>query len=325
MARKTTRKQVNIKMPESLLEALKAKAEAEDATFTDVIVRFCEQGLRMDNQNAHQTATVIDSSLNVIDSRIDSRIADLEARLELRLKQQIESALELELGEKVARTPVETPQDVVESPSPRALPTTLVEPADLPLSTSGADSLQPVNELVETEVGEGTEDRAPEIVSDTPPIPVAAEPQDMGQNKKARSLKSLRGKTRKRFFDELALAFLLAIPLKERKKVNNDLNYFAQLLRERLETGESFTYEIREGRKEKIVVGVIEGWIDAKGVVNQELLESLKNQVLHFSRCRDKNLVEQTLDRFLAEVRERLLALDQVSPPRQGGDNRIWT
>ncbi len=93
MARKTTRKQVNIKMPESLIEALKAKAEAEGDTFTDLVVRFCEQGLRIDNQNAHQPATVINSSLDVIDVHIDSRIADLEARLESKVQEQVQAAL----------------------------------------------------------------------------------------------------------------------------------------------------------------------------------------------------------------------------------------
>jgi hypothetical protein len=88
-----TRKQVNIKMPESLIEALKAKAEAEGDTFTDLVVRFCEQGLGMPNQNAHQSATVINSSLDVIDVHIDSRIADLEARLESKVQEQVQAAL----------------------------------------------------------------------------------------------------------------------------------------------------------------------------------------------------------------------------------------
>lgn len=80
------RKQVNIKMPEHLIETLKAKAEAEDNTFTDLIVRFCEQGLRRDNQNAHQP---VDSNFEVI----DMRIADLEARLESKVKEHVQAAL----------------------------------------------------------------------------------------------------------------------------------------------------------------------------------------------------------------------------------------
>ncbi len=93
MARKTTRKQVNIKMPESLIEALKAKAEAEGDTFTNLVVRFCEQGLGMDNQNAHQTTRWETKDLDVIDVHINSRIADLEVRLESKLKEQVQVAL----------------------------------------------------------------------------------------------------------------------------------------------------------------------------------------------------------------------------------------
>ncbi len=88
-----TRKQVNIKMPESLIEALKAKAEAEGDTFTDLVVRFCEQGLRMDNQKAHTHTRWETKDLDVIDVHIDSRIANLEARLESKLKEQVQVAL----------------------------------------------------------------------------------------------------------------------------------------------------------------------------------------------------------------------------------------
>lgn len=87
-----TRKQVNIKMPESLIEALKAKAEAEGDTFTDLIVHFCEQGLGMPSKKAHQQ---VDSNLEVI----DMRIADLEARLESKVKEQVQVQMQAALGE----------------------------------------------------------------------------------------------------------------------------------------------------------------------------------------------------------------------------------
>ncbi len=89
-----TRKQVNIKMPESLIEALKAKAEAEGETLTDLIVRFCKQGLGIpSSQNAHQTTRWEAKDLDVIDVHINSRIADLEVRLESKLKEQVQAAL----------------------------------------------------------------------------------------------------------------------------------------------------------------------------------------------------------------------------------------
>jgi len=78
-----TKKQINIKMPEPLIEALKTRAEDEGDTFTDLVIRFCEQGLGSDRPVV---------SAEVTPTQIDKRIADKLAPLQKRLE-----ALETEL------------------------------------------------------------------------------------------------------------------------------------------------------------------------------------------------------------------------------------
>jgi len=65
-----TKKQINIKMPQPLIEALKAQAESENVTFTDTIILLCEQGLGMESSSPQATAFPVEPA------QLDERIAD---------------------------------------------------------------------------------------------------------------------------------------------------------------------------------------------------------------------------------------------------------
>lgn len=93
-----TKKQINIKMPEPLIEALKAKAESEKDTFTDLIIRFCEQGLS--NREGERTTTPV-----IAQRQLDERIAETIATQIAPLKERVasvENELHQVLGEAVA-------------------------------------------------------------------------------------------------------------------------------------------------------------------------------------------------------------------------------
>ena len=83
------RKQINIKMPEELIDALKAQAEEEDETFTDLIIRYCEQGL---GKSGSLKATHAISTTQ-LDKRIAAHLAPLQEKI---------AELEAALGEIVA-------------------------------------------------------------------------------------------------------------------------------------------------------------------------------------------------------------------------------
>lgn len=92
-----TKRQINIKMPEPLIEALKAKAESEKDTFTDLIIRFCEQGLSSEGERT--TTPVI--AQRQLDERIAETIATQIAPLKERVA-SVENELHQVLGEAVA-------------------------------------------------------------------------------------------------------------------------------------------------------------------------------------------------------------------------------
>lgn len=83
-----TKRQINIKMPEALIEQLKAKAESLNDTFTDLVIRLCEQGLGSESDRPQTTASPFEPA------QLDERIADQLSPLQERLV-----ALETELGE----------------------------------------------------------------------------------------------------------------------------------------------------------------------------------------------------------------------------------
>ena len=89
------KKQINLKMRESLIEALKARAESENDTFTDLITRACEQYLEGESnvkngQNDRPQTTLAPFEPAQLYECIADQIAPLQKRL---------VALELELGE----------------------------------------------------------------------------------------------------------------------------------------------------------------------------------------------------------------------------------
>ena len=89
------KKQINLKMRESLIEALKSRAEVENDTFTDLVTRACEQYLEgesnvKDGQSDRPQTTLAPFEPAQLYKCIADQIAPLQQRL---------VALELELGE----------------------------------------------------------------------------------------------------------------------------------------------------------------------------------------------------------------------------------
>ena len=80
---RATKKQINIKMPEPLIEALKNRAESEGKTFTDVVTRLCERGLGIES-DSHKTITPIIEPVQLnerIADQLASQLAPLQGRV----------------------------------------------------------------------------------------------------------------------------------------------------------------------------------------------------------------------------------------------------
>lgn len=74
-------------MPESLIDALKTRAIDEGDTFTDLVIRFCFEGLESES---NRPVAVTEIAPNQLDKCIADQLAPLQERL---------VALETELGE----------------------------------------------------------------------------------------------------------------------------------------------------------------------------------------------------------------------------------
>ncbi len=85
---RATKRQINIKMPTDLIEALKTRAEDERDTFTDLVIRFCSEGLGIESDRPQTSASSFEPEQ--LDKRIANQLAPLQERL---------VALESELGE----------------------------------------------------------------------------------------------------------------------------------------------------------------------------------------------------------------------------------
>ena len=101
-----TKKQINIKMPEALIEALKAKAESENDTFTDLVTRACEQYLEggsdaKDGQSDRPQTATAPFEPPQLDKRIVENIAVEIAPLKERVT-SLENELQQVLGEAAA-------------------------------------------------------------------------------------------------------------------------------------------------------------------------------------------------------------------------------
>ena len=100
------KKQINLKMRESLIEALKARAESENDTFTDLITRACEQYLESESDvkggqsdRPQTTASLLKPAQ--LDKRIVESIAVEIAPLKERVT-SLENELQQVLGEAAA-------------------------------------------------------------------------------------------------------------------------------------------------------------------------------------------------------------------------------
>lgn len=71
-----SRRQINIKMAEDLIEKLKLKAEADETTFTDLVIRACEELLGIEN-----TKSPASISAAQLDECIAEKLAPLEERI----------------------------------------------------------------------------------------------------------------------------------------------------------------------------------------------------------------------------------------------------
>ena len=96
---RAAKKQINIKMRESLIEALKARAESENDTFTDLVIRLCEQGLGIESDHPQTTTAPFEPAQ--LDKRILESIAVEIAPLKERVT-SLENELQQVLGEVAA-------------------------------------------------------------------------------------------------------------------------------------------------------------------------------------------------------------------------------
>ncbi len=107
--------QINFRLPDSLIAALKARAEAEGVTSTELVQRLLEIGLGLssselagnDPRIEERIASQLVPLQSQLDERIEKRIAsqltpiqqEIEQRIEQRIQAVIQSKVDAVLGE----------------------------------------------------------------------------------------------------------------------------------------------------------------------------------------------------------------------------------
>lgn len=102
-----SKSQINFRLPDTLIAALKARAEAEGVTSTELATRLLEVGLGLPSPE-------LVSNHPPIEERITSQLAPLQARLDQRIEERIASFL-TPLQQEMEQRIVERIQTVIQN------------------------------------------------------------------------------------------------------------------------------------------------------------------------------------------------------------------
>lgn len=104
-----SKSQVNFRLPEPLIAALKDRAQAEGVTSTELAIRLLEAGLglpsselpgdapRIEQRIANQLAPLQAQLEQCIEERIASLLAPLQQRMEQRIEERIQTVIQSEV------------------------------------------------------------------------------------------------------------------------------------------------------------------------------------------------------------------------------------
>lgn len=97
-----SKSQINFRLPDSLIAALKDRAESEGLTSTELAIRLLEAGLGLPSSEFANDESRIEARIATAIAPLQSQVTELQQRIEERIHSAIQKALDVVVGERSA-------------------------------------------------------------------------------------------------------------------------------------------------------------------------------------------------------------------------------
>lgn len=97
-----SKSQINFRLPDSLITALKDRAESEGLTSTELAIRLLEVGLGLPSSEFANDESRIEERIATAIAPLQSQVTELQVRIEERIRSAIQKELNVVVGERSA-------------------------------------------------------------------------------------------------------------------------------------------------------------------------------------------------------------------------------
>lgn len=97
-----SKSQINFRLPDSLITALKDRAESEGLTSTELAIRLLEVGLGLPSSEFANDESRIEERIATAIAPLQSQVTELQRRIEERIRSAIQKELNVVVGERSA-------------------------------------------------------------------------------------------------------------------------------------------------------------------------------------------------------------------------------
>ena len=94
-----SKSQVNFRLPNTLIAALKDRAESEGLTSTELVIRLLEAGLGLPSSEFANDDSRIENCIAIAIAPLQSQVNQLQERIEQRIHSAIQKELDVVMGE----------------------------------------------------------------------------------------------------------------------------------------------------------------------------------------------------------------------------------
>ena len=94
-----SKSQINFRLPDSLITALKDRANSEGITSTELAIRLLEAGLGLPSSEFANDKLRIEECISIALAPLQSQVTQLQERIEERIHSAIQKELDVVMGE----------------------------------------------------------------------------------------------------------------------------------------------------------------------------------------------------------------------------------
>ncbi len=94
-----SKSQINFRLPDSLIAALKDRASEEGITSTELAIRLLEAGLGLPSSEFANDESRIEECISMAIAPLQSQVTELQQRIDERIRNAIQKELDVVMGE----------------------------------------------------------------------------------------------------------------------------------------------------------------------------------------------------------------------------------